>query len=290
MIKSMTGFGKALCELNKKNIVVEAKSLNSKQLDLNVKIPYIYKEKELEIRNLVTEKLSRGKIDVLIYFDNKDTANVKEINKTIVQEYYKQLKEISDQLNDTSSNILSIVMKLPDVMKAEMEELDEQEWVCVERSIQEAIAALNDFRNSEGQSLEKYLNERVRDILSYMSEIEKFEKERLVKVRQKMRQGIDEIIEKSKIDENRFEQELIYYIEKLDISEEKLRLTKHCEYFIETMQDGDNVGRKLNFIAQEMGREINTLGSKSNDADMQRFVVLMKDELEKIKEQVLNVL
>lgn len=286
----MTGFGKSMCEFPKKNVIVEIKSLNSKQLDLNVKVPYLYKEKEMEIRSLLSSCLQRGKVDVAVFCEMKDESVSRQINKAVVTGYYKQLQAISNELEYDAPDLLPIIMRLPDVMNAEVEKLDENEWQTVLQTVQQAIEAIDSFRCNEGDVLEKDLVKRVVIIQDNLSAIEAFEKLRMDRLREKLFAWLDEFVGKANIDANRFEQELIYYMEKLDITEEKVRLRQHCNYFFETIEADEPPGRKLGFIAQEMGREINTIGSKANDADMQKHVVLMKDELEKIKEQLLNVL
>lgn len=287
----MTGFGKSGAEVPGKKIIIEIKSLNSKQLDLNTKLPWLYKEKESEIRNLISQKLDRGKIDLNIYFDAIESEIVPVINKAIVKNYYKQLKEISDELGIKSDdNILQTIMRMPDSMKTEKPELSEEEWVLVRTKLIDSVDQLDGFRMEEGKSLETDLIRCTGKILNYLEEIKKFEGERITRIRERMEGSLKEYIGTENIDKNRFEQELIFYFEKLDINEEKVRLKKHCEYFLEKIASEPPNGKILNFIAQEIGREINTIGSKANDASIQKFVVMMKDELEKIKEQTLNVL
>lgn len=290
MIKSMTGYGKSVCELPQKNVVVEIKSLNGKQLDLSVKMPYTYKEKDLEVRGLVSEFVQRGKVDVSVYFEFKVDSYSKEINKTVIKAYYKQFKELVDDLGIPANDLLSTVMRMPDVMSAEAVQLDEEEWFQVLKTIKEACDRLDTYRKTEGDALKTDLLSRVACIRKLMMDLEPFEVSRVAKIREKMKANLEELVPIEKIDQNRFEQELIYYFEKLDVSEEKVRLLQHCDYFEEIVNGPEFAGRKLGFVAQEMGREINTTGSKSNDAAMQKIVVQMKDELEKIKEQVLNVL
>lgn len=290
MIQSMTGFGKAIAELENRKVTVEVKSLNSKQLDLYVRMPNIYKEKEMAVRNLLTRKLERGKVDFLIYVENigVDTAN--QINRNVVESYYKQIKETADCLNiDVPSDWFQVLMRMPDVLKYEQNEADENEWNNVAAAIDTAINQLIGFRKQEGKMLQNLFEEKIVNITNLLSDIEPFEKERIVKVKSRITDALQKL-DGVDFDKNRFEQELIYYIEKLDINEEKNRLDNHLKYFIETMLSGSGQGKKLGFICQEIGREINTMGSKSNDADMQQIVVRMKDELEQMKEQVLNVL
>lgn len=290
MIQSMTGFGKAIAELENRKVTVEVKSLNSKQLDLYVRMPNIYKEKEMAVRNLLTRKLERGKVDFLIYVENigVDTAN--QINRNVVESYYKQIKETADCLNiDVPSDWFQVLMRMPDVLKYEQNEADENEWNNVAAAIDTAINQLIGFRKQEGKMLQNLFEEKIVNITNLLSDIEPFEKERIVKVKSRITEALQKL-DGVDFDKNRFEQELIYYIEKLDINEEKNRLDNHLKYFMETMLSGSGQGKKLGFICQEIGREINTMGSKSNDADMQQIVVRMKDELEQMKEQVLNVL
>jgi uncharacterized protein (TIGR00255 family) len=291
MIKSMTGYGKAIAETQQKKITIEIKSLNSKQLDINTKLPWIYKEKDLEIRSLLSQKLERGKIDFSIYFDNLDAEVIPVINEHIVRNYYNQLKDIADDLNTSlDENILSTIMRLPETLKTEKPELSSEEWETVRKQIVEAVNMLDLYRIEEGNALEKDLRNSLRRILGYLDNIEPFEGERISRVREKLNTILEENIKSENIDRNRFEQELIFYLEKFDINEEKVRLKKHCEYFLETAASVASQGKQLGFIAQEIGREINTIGSKANDVSIQKLVVMMKDDLEKIKEQTLNVL
>ena len=288
----MTGFGRSICELPSKNVIIEIKSLNSKQLDLSVKMPYIYKEKEFEVRAIVAEKMQRGKVDFSIYFENKSVEITKEINRPIAIAYYNQIKALAQECGDKSDSILSIVLKIPEVFNAntEIQKLDDKEWAIVIAGINESIAQLESFRLTEGEALEKDLCHNISTILEKKNALEPFEKDRIVRYRQRLMTFLEENVGKENIDTNRFEQELIFMLEKLDINEEKVRLSQHCKYFEETLKGEDQPGRKLGFITQEIGREINTIGSKSNDAEMQKLVVQMKDELERVKEQVLNVL
>jgi uncharacterized protein (TIGR00255 family) len=291
MIKSMTGYGKSVAELKGKKISIEIKSLNSKQLDLNLRLPWLYKEKELEIRNLLSQKLDRGKIDLTISFDVLDNDTIPVINKTVVKNYFNQLKEISGELGINSDDqLFSTIMRLPDALSSEKPELSEDEWRTVKEKLSESVEQLDHYRAEEGKSLEADLIRCTGKILNFLVEIEKFEKGRIEKIREKLNSLLNENISPENIDKNRFEQELIYYLEKLDINEEKVRLKKHCEYFLEKIATEPPNGKILGFISQEIGREINTIGSKANDASIQKLVVMMKDELEKIKEQSLNVL
>jgi uncharacterized protein (TIGR00255 family) len=291
MIKSMTGYGKAVAETAQKKITIEIKSLNSKQLDLNSKLPWLYKEKELEIKTLISQKLDRGKIDLSVFFDVLDDEYIPVINKSIVKNYYNQLKEISEELElDLNEHILSAIMRLPDTLKTEKPELSEDEWELVRGQIIEAINMLDLYRIEEGNALERDLRNNLGRILSTLESVESFEEGRIKKVREKLMSILNENVNSENIDKNRFEQELIFYLEKFDINEEKVRLKKHCEYFIESLATQSPNGKILSFITQEIGREINTIGSKANDASIQKLVVMMKDDLEKIKEQTLNVL
>lgn len=292
MIKSMTGFGKTTVEVNNKKIIIEIKSLNSKQFDMNLRMPPLYREKEMEVRALVKEQLDRGKIDMIIYFDNAETGKNGSINRPVVIEYFHQLVEISEQLGmePDKNGLLQTVMRFPDTLQVKNEELEEEEWQALCDGINQALTAINNFRLQEGQALAKDIRHRVLLIQELASQVPPFEQQRIVSIRQRLQEKINEWTDITNIDQNRLEQELVYYLEKLDITEEKVRLANHCKYFLETIEKEEAPGRKIGFIAQEMGREINTLGSKANDHDIQKLVVLMKDELEKIKEQSLNIL
>lgn len=286
MIQSMTGFGKANLQLNNKKVTVEIKSLNSKGFDLNTRIPSVYREMELPLRNQIAQKLERGKIDFSIYIENNATENSHKMNVSMVLNYMNQLKTLASNTSETQ--LLQMALTMPEVFKTEREELDETEWQQIEIAIQEAIAHILDFRQSEGKSLEKEFRLRIENIRNFMNDVLALDEERIQAVKERLQTAIEEL--KVTVDTNRYEQELIYYLEKLDITEEKVRLTNHLDYFLETINTSEANGRKLGFITQEMGREINTMGSKANHAKMQKLVVMMKDELEKIKEQVLNVL
>ena len=293
MMQSMTGFGKAVSEFTDKKVVIEVKSLNSKQLDLYTKINYFYRSKELEIRNLVQQELGRGKVELSLMVDqvSEATAGV-QINKVAFNNYVNQIKEISEESGVALPNDwFTVVMRMPEVLKAEQnEELSDEEWEQTLSAIKEALKALNEFRTQEGEGLKKFFIERIDTIRGYLAEVPNYEKARIDKIKARLEENLATLEEKVSLDSGRLEQEMIFYIEKLDISEEKQRLAKHLDYFIETMEKEPACGKKLGFIAQEMGREINTLGSKSNCSELQVLVVNMKDELEKIKEQVLNVL
>ena len=285
----MTGFGRATLVLPKKKITVEVKSLNSKQVDINTRIPSFYKEKELEVRSLLTNTLRRGKIELAIFVENTGTDSQHKINKELVSSYMNTLKEVG--LADVSSSaLLTTAMRLPDAMKVEREEFDKDEWKAVMNVVKEAVAALVDYRQSEGLSLEKDIKHQIATIDSLHNEVPKYEQERIITIKERISSKLTDVLQSVDFDRDRLEQEMIYFIEKFDVSEEKVRLKNHCEYFIETMNTGDFNGKKLGFISQELGREINTMGSKANHTEIQKLVVEMKDALEKIKEQVLNVL
>jgi len=291
MIKSMTGYGKAEFESGNKKITLELKSLNSKQLDINSRLPMLYREKDLIIRKEISEKLIRGKVDFSLFLENLGTESNSAINESIVTAYFNQLSAIQTKLGlPVSEQIMQNVMRLPDTVKTVYEELDENEWLIIFANIQKVITILDEFRVQEGAALEKDIRSNIADIQQLLSQIEPFEKQRIENVKAKIQDGLNEIALNNNMDKNRFEQELIYYLEKLDINEEKVRLTNHCEYFLETLDNTQDVGKKLGFIAQEIGREINTIGSKANESNIQRLVVQMKDALERIKEQLLNVL
>ena len=292
MILSMTGYGKAVVAYKEKKINVEVKSLNSKSLDLSARIAPLYREKEMEIRRLLAQKLERGKVDFSLWVEKESTVDATPINTALVENYYKQIKAISASTGiPEPEDWFTTLLHLPDVTaKTEVEVLDDEEWEVAQQAINEAIEKLIEFRKQEGAALQKKFTEKIDNIANLLKSIEPFEKNRVPKIREKIIDGLKQIPEVD-YDKNRLEQELIYYIEKLDINEEKQRLTNHLKYFHETMKEsGHGVGKKLGFIAQEMGREINTTGSKSNQAEMQNIVVKMKDELEQIKEQVLNAL
>ncbi len=291
MIKSMTGYGKAIAETSRKKITIEIKSLNSKQLDLNTKLPWLYKEKEPEIRNLISQRLDRGKIDFSIFCDMLDDEVVTVINKSAVRSYYNQFKEIASELKiDLDDQIFSAIMKLPDTLKTEKAEISEEEWDMIRSQIIESVTMLDAYRTEEGISIMTDLKKCIGKILELLDSVGTFEGGRIIKVREKLMTILEENAGTENLDKNRFEQELIFYLEKYDINEEKVRLKTHCDYFLETVETPSPNGKILNFIAQEIGREINTIGSKANDASIQKLVVMMKDELEKIKEQTLNVL
>ncbi|MBR8705993.1 hypothetical protein IX307_002350 [Bacteroides pyogenes] len=292
MIQSMTGYGKATAELPDKKINVEIKSLNSKAMDLSTRIAPAYREKEMEIRNEISKVLERGKVDFSMWIEKKEGAeNDTPINQSVVEGYYKQIQTISDNLAiPVPADWFQTLLRLPDVMtKTEVQEVSEEEWKVVHETILEAIRQLVEFRKQEGTALEKKFREKINNITTLLEAVAPYEKERVEKVKERITDALEKTLSID-YDKNRLEQELIYYIEKLDVNEEKQRLGNHLKYFISTLENGSGQGKKLGFIAQEMGREINTLGSKSNHAEMQKIVVQMKDELEQIKEQVLNVM
>jgi uncharacterized protein (TIGR00255 family) len=286
MIQSMTGFGKATLQLPGKKITIEVKSLNSKGLDLNVRMPSVYREMELGLRNQISAALERGKIDFSIYVETSAELTASKVNVPIVKAYINQLREVYAEADETE--LMKMAVRMPDALKTDREEIDENDWVQIQTVIDESLANIVNFRKDEGQSLEKEFQLRIGNIRSLMEQALALDPERVQAIKNRLQTAISEL--KVNVDENRFEQELIYYLEKLDITEEKVRLTNHLDYFLETIKGNEANGRKLGFITQEMGREINTMGSKSNHAQMQKIVVMMKDELEKIKEQVLNVL
>ena len=292
MILSMTGYGKAVAKYQDKTIHVEVKALNSKALDCSTRIAPIYREKEMEIRKMIQESAVRGKIDFSIWVEKEVAGDAQAVNMPLVRSYYAQLQELSQELGIQTADILPVLMRMPDaVSRQEIEELSDEEWAAASACVKEALENLHDFRKQEGEALQKKFEEKLDNIAQLMGEIEPYEQSRVEKIRQRLTENLKAIPD-VEYDKNRLEQELIYYIEKLDISEEKQRLTNHLKYFRDTMNEDipQGQGKKLGFIAQEMGREINTTGSKSNNAEMQNIVVQMKDELEQIKEQVLNAL
>lgn len=282
----MTGYGKSILELPEKKITIELRSLNSKTFDLNTRIPSFYREKELEIRNLLSEKVQRGKVDFSMMVELNPAARNQSLNADLIKKYISEFKEITPEVKD--AELLPVVMRMPDVISYTQDELNEDEWNQISKTILEAADALNKFRADEGAVLEKYLRLNLNNILQLLTEVTPFEKVRIETIKDRFAKRMEE--QKIDVDQNRFEQELIFYLEKLDITEEKVRLKNHCEYFLKELESTESNGKKLGFISQEIGREINTLGSKSNHSEMQKIVVQMKDELEKIKEQSLNVL
>lgn len=291
MIQSMTGYGKATAETGNRKVIVEIKSLNSKAMDISTRIIPAYRDKELDIRSRITAALERGKVDFSLYIDSTATSGAQVINTAVVMNYLRQIELMTAntryQIHD---DILSTVLRMPDVLASnQQEEVSDEEWESVSKAVDAAIEALVEYRKVEGAALEKKFREKIQNISALLKSVEPYEQERVAKIKDRIRTAMQNTVG-SNYDENRFEQEMIFYIEKLDISEEKQRLSNHLDYFIKTLEEGHGQGKKLGFIAQEMGREINTLGSKSNQAEMQNIVVRMKDELEQIKEQVLNVM
>ena len=286
MIQSMTGFGKATLQLQTKKITVEIKSLNSKGLDLNTRMPSVFREMELGLRNQLSARLERGKIDFSLYIEATGEETSSKINVPIVRGYINQMKAVIPNADETE--LMKMAVRMPDALKTERDEIDENEWKKIQTVIDEALENIAQFRKDEGVSLEKEFLHRIANIMMFMNKAVSYDAERVETVKTRLRTALDEL--KANVDESRFEQELIFYLEKYDITEEKVRLENHLNYFIETIAGTEANGRKLGFITQEMGREINTMGSKSNHTEMQKLVVMMKDELEKIKEQVLNVL
>ena len=291
MIQSMTGYGKATTETGNRKVIVEIKSLNSKAMDISTKIIPAYRDKELDIRSRITAALERGKVDFALYIDAAATSGAQAINTAVFNSYLKQIEAIAEETHyDVPDDIIATILRMPEVLSTnQQEEVSDEEWQAVSAAVDQAINALVDYRKAEGVALEKKFREKIANISALLASVEPYEKERVAKIKERMRTNMIDAVGKN-YDENRFEQEMIFYIEKLDISEEKQRLTNHLDYFIKTLEEGHGQGKKLGFIAQEMGREINTLGSKSNQAEMQNIVVRMKDELEQIKEQVLNVM
>jgi len=291
MIKSMTGYGRVVERVNNKTITVEIKSLNSKSLDLNVFLPRVFKHKELTLRKEIASILERGKVDISLSIEAAASDKAIAINKSLVKSYYKQLKDLAEELNESNANLLQMATRMPDVIERVKQVGEEKQWNKVKAAIIQAVKKVDAFRRQEGQFLEKDLKLRLNNIHKSLAKVEKMEIKRSEKIKDKLKLSLQEFIEQEKIDKNRLEQELIYYLEKLDITEEITRLKSHYTYFIKTLQESQPIkGKKLAFIAQEIGREINTIGSKANDADIQKTVVEMKDQLEKIKEQMLNVL
>ena len=291
MIQSMTGFGKSSCELDDKFVNIEIKSLNSKQLDVYMRLTGNFRDKEMEIRNELTNRLKRGKIEVLFSVEYKEGRQATQINAAIVKDYYNQLRSIAEEIGISGQEpLLQAVLRMPETFNNGKESIDPDEWAKLQQALGKALEELEQFRIQEGRTLENDVITRIRRIESLLAGVEPFEKERVESLVNKMKGSLLEFVPQERIDNNRFEQELIYYIEKIDISEEKTRLQHHCTYFQEVISEPEQVGRKLGFVAQEIGREINTIGSKANHSGIQKLVVLMKDELEKVKEQLMNVL
>jgi len=290
MIRSMTGYGKAEAVIGNRKYSIEVRSLNSKQFDLNARIPSLFREKEMELRKHLRSRITRGKCDFFLYYETDPTQLRHQVNAPIVQSYIDQLKEVAEAKDQSTDELLALAIKMPEAMSSSAEELDEEVWSKLEEVMNEALDNFDSFRENEGKAIEADFAEGIRLIGGMSEDLAPLLEAREVRVRQRIRTALEEVVDKARIDEGRFEQEVLYYIEKNDVSEERSRLAAHCKHFNEILENGIGAGKKLGFVAQEIGREINTLGSKSNDADMQRVVVRMKDELEKIKEQILNVL
>lgn len=291
MILSMTGFGKSVADIEGKKLNIEVRTLNSKQLDLNVRICRLLRDREAEIRSIVTKELQRGKVDIAIYFENREDATNYSLNKALLEKYFNELKSLSDEMkNDFPTDLFSLAARMPDVLLSGDEALNESQWKGFLDAFGDALKQVVAFRKEEGKILGNDIKERVHLILKFLEMITPFERRRIGGIKDRIHRDLEEYTARENFDENRFEQEMIFYIDRIDITEEKIRLHKHCDYFIETMRQPEGNGRKLGFITQEMGREINTIGSKANDAEIQKLVVQMKDELEKIKEQLLNIL
>jgi uncharacterized protein (TIGR00255 family) len=291
MLKSMTGYGISVFDSGNIKYTVEIKSLNSKFLELSLRIPKSFSEKEFQLRNECNKQIERGKVNLSINVEQAEaTEKAAGIDKELLKHYYNQLKAVSDELGEPTGNLLQLALTLPEVVKYEEETVSEEEWKIVEKTFQQALAAFQKFRADEGNVLEQDIKLRIGIILKNLELVEIEEPKRVPLIRERLNQFLEEAVGRENVDQNRFEQELIYYIDKLDITEEKIRLKSHCDYFLETLKNADANGKKLGFISQEIGREINTLGSKANDANIQKLVVGMKEELEKIKEQLLNVL
>lgn len=290
MIKSMTGYGKAEATIGSRKFTVELRSLNSKQFDLNVRMPSVYKEKEMKLRNWLSKEVVRGKADLGIYYDADSSEKRVTLNKALIEAYHVDMMEVAKEIGQEEVDYMSLIMRIPDVLRPEKEELNEDEWGEIMKLIKEANTMFQGYRSQEGDGLQKDFEERIGKIMQLDADLDEAVDARIKRIKDRIRTNLDEVIDPDKVDQNRFEQEVVYYLEKIDVTEERVRLSANCNYFLEILRNGDAQGKKLGFISQEIGREINTLGSKANDSDIQRVVVQMKDELEKIKEQVLNVL
>jgi len=291
MLISMTGFGKAECELPGRKVAIEIKSLNSKQLDISTRLPSFLKERDIDIRNVISRELERGKIECYVSIDVESEVSAHRINKEVVKSYIKQLREINEELKiKDNEQLIQVAMRLPDALKTEKEELEEGEWDKILDGVHSAITGVRSFRSREGNLLEDDIRKRIHLILEKLEKITSFEEARIQNIRDRLTQSLRDLKLEDSYDPNRFEQELIYWLERLDITEEKVRLASHCSYFLEILQSSESVGKKLSFVSQEIGRELNTLGSKSGDSGIQKLIVEMKDELEKIKEQLNNIL
>lgn len=288
-MKSMTGFGKATCELPQKKVSIEVRSLNSRQLDLNLRIPSMYRDKESDVRAEVSRVAERGKIDLSVFVEATGDSGLASLNQQLAIAYHKELKKLAEAIGEKRDEYLSLLIRMPDVLRQDRQDVDEDEWKSIMEGVRKALEAFTKFREDEGAVLESEFIQRINNIRNGLEEVKNLDPQRAITVKERLRKNLEENAGAENVDNNRFEQELIYYLEKFDISEEKLRLATHCDYFLQTMKEASS-GRKLGFIAQEIGREINTIGSKANDAGIQKIVVQMKDELEKVKEQLLNVL
>jgi uncharacterized protein (TIGR00255 family) len=287
----MTGFGKEVLENDARKITIEIRTLNSKQLDLNLRLPQIYREKELDIRSIIGKNIERGKVDISINIEQKNVAAAPVISKALARHYYNELKEVSESIKQSNDyDYLSMIVKMPEVLVSPEIEIDDKEFGELLSTIQQACNKVNTFRINEGKTLEKDFIQRINTIIELLQKVESFEENRTTRIRERIKSNLEAFSQDVQSDKNRFEQEVIYYLEKLDITEEKIRLKKHCDYFLETLSKEASIGKKLGFVSQEIGREINTMGAKANDFDIQQIVVLMKDELEKIKEQLFNIL
>jgi len=287
----MTGFGKASFELNDKRINIEVRALNSKQLDLYTRLPNVYREKDFDIRNELANRLKRGKIELTVTLDYNEEEQAAQLNAHVIKSYYKQLRAIAGELgNGTSEPLMPLIMRLPEVLNSGKEQIDEKEWESVMQTLDQAVRELDFFRIQEGKALREDMLNHLASVEDYLKQIEPFEKERMDMLKNKLTSNLQELFSPNGYDKNRLEQEMIFYLEKFDITEEKIRLQNHCSYFREVIDEEEAVGKKLAFVAQEIGREINTIGSKANHSTIQRMVVIMKDELEKIKEQLMNIL
>lgn len=286
----MTGYGKAEIELKGSTYSIEIRTLNSKQMDINIRIPQVFKSKEVEIRNLLGQQLQRGKVDFNMANVSQKSNNNLRLNQAIVKQYYAELTAMAKELGEETDNLLAVITRLPDVFSAEEEEIGDNEWALLKETIETATAQVNQFRTQEGRILAKEFRQHIEEILHLLQQVPQYEAPRIERIRERIQKSLEENFANVQYDKNRLEQEIIFYIEKLDITEEKIRLKKHCDYFLEVLQSEEKVGKKMGFVLQEIGREINTLGSKANDAAMQKLVVHMKDALEKIKEQMLNIL
>ena len=290
MIKSMTGYGKAEATIGSRKFTVELRSLNSKQFDLNVRMPSVYKEKEMKLRNWLSKEVVRGKADLGIYYDADSSEKRVTLNKALIEAYHADMQQVASEIGQDNVDYMSLIMRIPDVLRPEKEELNEDEWGEIMKLIKEANTMFQGYRSQEGDGLQKDFEERIGKIMQLDADLDESVNARIKRIKDRIRTNLDEVIDPDKVDQNRFEQEVVYYLEKIDVTEERVRLSANCNYFLEILRNGAAQGKKLGFISQEIGREINTLGSKANDSDIQRVVVQMKDELEKIKEQVLNVL